>query len=200
VKVAVIASSSDLGSVPSLFAHAQDYAKFLGVELSFIYEGPLLVVMPTAFGFVDEGHTVAQAAATLSGLPIRSSSADDLTLAAAQAVNGLESAHLLHYKDSFAPEVYAAPASVAAVRRLALRYQVWDDSGRAKVDLEILNEHKLTVARIHVPVRSVTQCAWYFVVWRAPRSLAHTVLSYCAQATDPAGNRAKRFCTRLTIT
>src|SRR3982751_4282060 len=35
VKVAVIASETDLGSVPSLFNKPQDYAKFLGQELQF---------------------------------------------------------------------------------------------------------------------------------------------------------------------
>jgi hypothetical protein len=50
IRVAVIASSSDLGSVTALWRQPQNYAKFLGQELSAVYNGPLLVVMPNGFG------------------------------------------------------------------------------------------------------------------------------------------------------
>jgi hypothetical protein len=200
VKVAVIATSSDLGSVPSLYGHPQDYAKFLSLELSFIYKGPLLVVMPAGFGFVDKTRPVPQATAAIARVPIRSSSANDLTLAAAQAVNGLEHAGLLHYKDTYAPQATPAATTVTGGRRVALRYQVWDDSGRAKVAIAIQNQRNVVVSRLQVPLRSVAQGAWYFVVWRAPVSLAHSVLAYCIQATDFAGNRSHRTCAKLTVT
>jgi hypothetical protein len=200
VKVAVIASSSDLGSVPSLFGHPQDYAKFLSVELSFIYKGPLLVVMPAGFGFVDRSLPVAKATAAIAGISIHSPGAADLTLAAAQAVSDLEHAGLLHYTDNYAPLATPAPASVAGGRRVALRYQAWDDSGRAKVEIEIQNAHSVVIARLHVPMRTVAQGAWYFAVWRAPRARSHSVLAYCVQATDFAGNRSRLSCAKLTVT
>jgi hypothetical protein len=53
IRVALIASSSDLGSVSALWRQPQNYAKFLGQELSIVYRGPLLVVMPTGLGFYD---------------------------------------------------------------------------------------------------------------------------------------------------
>ena len=89
---------------------------------------------------------------------------------------------------------------MAGGRRLALRYQVWDDSGRARVEIEIQNARNVAVARLHVPLRTVAQGAWYFVVWRAPQALAHKVLAYCLQATDFAGNRSQRSCAKVTVT
>jgi hypothetical protein len=199
VKVAVIATSSDLGSVPSLYGHPQDYAKFLSLELSFIYKGPLLVVMPAGFGFVDGTRPIPGAAPVLARLSVNSPNGDDLTLAAARAVNELEHARLLQYKDTFAPQASPAPVSVAGGRRVALRYQVWDDSGRAKVAIQIQNQRNVAVARLHVPVRTVAQGAWYFVVWRVPHSLSHRVLAFCVQASDVAGNRSHRSCAKLTV-
>jgi hypothetical protein len=200
VKVAVIAAPSDLGSVPSLYGHPQDYAKFLSLELSFIYKGPLLVVMPAGFGFVDRSLPVAKAAVAIAGISIQSTAAADLTLAAARAVSSLEHAHLLHYTDAYAPQAHPSSASVAGGRRVALRYQVWDDSGRAKVAIELQNAHNAVVARLSVPLRTVAQGAWYFVVWRAPPALSHSVLAYCIQATDVAGNHSPRSCAKLTVT
>src|SRR3954447_15532884 len=45
LKVAVIASENDLGSVPDYFARPQEYAQFLQTEISFNKPEPLLVVM-----------------------------------------------------------------------------------------------------------------------------------------------------------
>jgi hypothetical protein len=200
VKVAVIATPSDLGSVPSLYGHPQDYAKFLSLELSFIYKGPLLVVMPSGFGFVDRSLPVAKAAAVIAGISIQSPGAADLTVAAARAASSLERNGLLHYKDTYAPQGHASSASVVAGRRVALRYQVWDDSGRAKVAIELQNTRNVVVARLGVPLRIVAQGAWYFAVWRVPPTLAHSVLAYCIQATDVAGNHSSRSCAKLTVT
>jgi hypothetical protein len=53
IRVAVIASSADLGSVTVLWRQPETYARFLDQELSLIYTGPLLVVMPNGFGFAS---------------------------------------------------------------------------------------------------------------------------------------------------
>ena len=48
--MALIASSADLGSVTELWRQPQSYADFLGDELSLVYKGTLLVIMPDGFG------------------------------------------------------------------------------------------------------------------------------------------------------
>ena len=50
LRVAIIASRSDLGSVTELWRQPQTYARFLGQELSLLYRGPLLVIVPSGFG------------------------------------------------------------------------------------------------------------------------------------------------------
>ena len=50
LRVAIVASPTDLGSVTELWRQPQTYARFLGQELSLVYRGPLLVVMPNGFG------------------------------------------------------------------------------------------------------------------------------------------------------
>jgi hypothetical protein len=198
VKVAVIAARTDLGSVPSLFGKAPEYAKFLGVELSFIYKGPLLIVMPSGFGFSDAGRAIPAADAALAKVSL-AAGADGLTLSAARALPELQHAGVLHYRDTLAPQAYSFPAAVIAGRRLALRYQAWDDSGRASVDLQVRNAQQVVIARFRVPLRTVKQGASYLVVWRAPLKLAHRVVSSCVQATDPSGNRSRRTCSKVTI-
>ena len=51
LRVAVIAGPADLGSVTALWRQPQNYARFLGQELSLNYTGSLLVVMPDGYGF-----------------------------------------------------------------------------------------------------------------------------------------------------
>lgn len=50
IRVAVIASAADLGSVTELWHQPQNYARFLGEELSLVGNSPLLVVMPNGYG------------------------------------------------------------------------------------------------------------------------------------------------------
>lgn len=71
VRVALIASSTDLGSVTELWGQPAYYAKFLGQELSLSYRGRLLVIMPAGFGLYDDGQPVAAEHAALSGVTIR---------------------------------------------------------------------------------------------------------------------------------
>jgi hypothetical protein len=51
IRVAIIASKADLGSVTVLWQQPATYARFLGQELSLVYRGPVLVVMPGGYGF-----------------------------------------------------------------------------------------------------------------------------------------------------
>ena len=59
LRVALIAFTSDLGTAVSLWKHPQNYSEFLGKEIAFVYTGPLLISMPSGFGFYDEGRPVA---------------------------------------------------------------------------------------------------------------------------------------------
>jgi len=74
IRVAVIASASDLGSVTELWRQPQTYAEFLGQELSLAYRGPVLVVMPDGFGLYPGSGAAGTAAAggrtTLDGVRI----------------------------------------------------------------------------------------------------------------------------------
>jgi hypothetical protein len=49
IRVALVASAADLGSVGELWRAPQSYARYLGAELSLVYRGPLLVVMPNGY-------------------------------------------------------------------------------------------------------------------------------------------------------
>jgi len=85
VKVALIGTQQDLGSIPSLFGHASDYAQYLGPELSYWYKAPLLVVMPAGFGFYDAGRSTAAALQALQGVSIEGTGPDSLANAATAA-------------------------------------------------------------------------------------------------------------------
>jgi hypothetical protein len=62
MKVALIASVTDLGLEPSYFGKPTAYARFLGGELQFLYQGKLLIVMPQGAGLSRAGRLVAEAA------------------------------------------------------------------------------------------------------------------------------------------
>jgi hypothetical protein len=57
IRVAVIGTRYDMGSVTVLYGKPKQYARFLGTELKFIYRGRLLVVMPNGFGYSVGGRT-----------------------------------------------------------------------------------------------------------------------------------------------
>jgi len=58
IRVALIGSAYDLGSVVSLNRMPKKYAQFLGEELEFVYRGRLLVVMPNGFGVSRAGKAL----------------------------------------------------------------------------------------------------------------------------------------------
>jgi hypothetical protein len=51
VRVALIAKPSDLGGVTALWGKPHQYARFLGLELTYVYRGHLVVVMPQGLGY-----------------------------------------------------------------------------------------------------------------------------------------------------
>ena len=61
VRVALIATPADLGSVSELWRMPRSYAAFLGQELSLIFHGTLVVVMPNGIGVYAVGAKPAAA-------------------------------------------------------------------------------------------------------------------------------------------
>jgi hypothetical protein len=60
IRVALIPFTSDLGTAVSLWRHPQDYAKFLGSELAFVYTKRLLIAMPSGFGVYHRNRPVTK--------------------------------------------------------------------------------------------------------------------------------------------
>ena len=88
LRVALISSSYDLGSITSLWQKPQTYARFLGAELKYVYKNRLLVVMPNGFGFNRPGRSAAPEYAVLAKIPVRPGPTGlvDSSLAAVQAL------------------------------------------------------------------------------------------------------------------
>jgi len=99
VRVAVIWSPYDLGSVGSLWRKPQRYARFLAAEITYFYKGRLLIVMPNGFGFVDPSHGTDGAPAVLDHIRI-GRSPTGLAQAASRAVTELAAAQGIHVDDS----------------------------------------------------------------------------------------------------
>jgi hypothetical protein len=91
LRVAIIAASSDLGSVTELWRAPQTYARFLGQELSLVYRGPVLVVMPRGFGLASLNPAIPADPAVLAGVRISSAGAG-LGTAALTAIQRLADA------------------------------------------------------------------------------------------------------------
>lgn len=139
IRVAVIASPSDLGSVPALWRRPQTYARFLDEELSLAFHGPVLVVMPNGLGL----GSPTGASAGEQGVIARTTRPGkrDLTSAAASAVVQL-AASAGHPLPTATPTVgpqSTAPASsqnavawIVFVIGAALIALVWGISLRAR--------------------------------------------------------------------
>jgi hypothetical protein len=92
IRVAVILSPSDLGTAFSLFGKPQKYAAFLGLELSFVYRGRLLVVMPNGYGYTVNADPDPKASAVVKKLPPSGRNATKEVQAAIVAVQRLAAA------------------------------------------------------------------------------------------------------------
>jgi hypothetical protein len=88
IRVAVIWSLYDLGSVTSLWRKPTLYSRFLGQEIQFVYKQRLLVVMPNGFGLSKDGKLLPREAAVLSTIKT-STDASALVDAAKLAVQKL---------------------------------------------------------------------------------------------------------------
>jgi hypothetical protein len=89
IRVALIASRYDMGSVATLYGRPRDYARFLGQELSFVYKGRLLVVMPNGYGVSRGGKLVAPSQRLVDRLPAPGNDGHALATGATAAVRKL---------------------------------------------------------------------------------------------------------------
>jgi hypothetical protein len=198
IKVAVIATKLDLGSVPSLFNKPQAYAKFLGQEIATAYVGPLLIVMPAGFGIYDGGRSTAAEGRVLKKLQVTGRSADALTLLAATTVQKLTAAKALRSKDIHAPSVYPQTAFVHAGQTATLKYIVLEDSERSREVVRILAgtaEQKV----IKTPFRPAVYTESHSVTWTVPAEPAGTSVKFCVVATDRAGNSSDSACAAIKL-
>jgi hypothetical protein len=90
MKVAIIESQQDLGSVPQLFGQPQDYALFLEREISFNSKPHLLVVMPAGYGVANMPAGAPSVIKSLGKPP--GTGSDDLARGAIDAVVALSKA------------------------------------------------------------------------------------------------------------
>jgi hypothetical protein len=200
IKVAVIASEQDLGSVPSLFNRQDIYAHFLGAELKTFYAQRLLVVMPAGFGVYDNGKPVDADKAALAGTTIGSPDPDGLTNAATAAVKKLRQTFGTgSRKDTTPPVVSALPSSGAKGKTAVLRYSVYDASGKSREIVRVYGPAYLLFATISTGLAKAKPRRTRSVTWKVPAELETTKLRFCVLAQDPTGNQSKTSCATLKI-
>lgn len=89
IRVALIGSRYDLGSVGSLYGQPKLYARFLGKELTLVYHGRLLVVMPQGYGVSRAGTLIPAEQATVDRLQPPGAPPANLLASAIEAVRRL---------------------------------------------------------------------------------------------------------------
>lgn len=90
IRVAIIQSSFDLGSVTELNNKPRQYAHFLSLELRFVYRKRLLVVMPTGYGIARDGNPAPAEQAILDKVsPADTLAGSGLVAAAFRALDAL---------------------------------------------------------------------------------------------------------------
>jgi hypothetical protein len=116
IRVALIWSSYDMGSVTVLWRKPRTYARFLGEELSFLYKQRLLVVMPNGFGFSWNKQPTGTEYAVLDKIKI-GRGAIGIVNAATTAVQRLAAADGVHVTP---PAGATAPAKHTSHDRLVI--------------------------------------------------------------------------------
>jgi hypothetical protein len=197
VKVAVLASQTDMGTARSLFNRPPDYAKFLGYELSYNYEGLLLVVMPAGFGFYKKDATTTQFEHAVSSVSVEGATSDDLMRTATAAVRKLIALGVKDV-DKVVPSVQALVAHAKRGTRADLVYSVNDNSGRSREVVKVYARTRV-VATVRSPLEVTRGGTLDTVHWRVP---AHPAKAYrfCVVATDPSGNASRPSCAAIRVT
>jgi hypothetical protein len=138
IRVALIASPADLGSVTALWRRPAYYARFLAQELSLVSRATLLVAMPNGFGIAAAGPVPAAERAALAhlaapGSPARLASAATIAVQHLALVTG----HRLAIPRLSSPGARAAGSAdigawAALAAGLALIAAAWTASLRAR--------------------------------------------------------------------
>jgi uncharacterized protein GlcG (DUF336 family) len=89
IRVALIETRYDMGSVTVLYKQPEKYARFLGKELYFVYKGRLLVVMPNGLAVSNGGVAVPADQAVVDKIPAPGANGAALAAAATTAVTKL---------------------------------------------------------------------------------------------------------------
>jgi hypothetical protein len=93
IRVALIATRYDLGSVGVLNKQPKRYARFLGQELYFVYKGRLLVVMENGLGYSRGGKADPASQAVVDRVAPPGGAGVAMAKAATRAVVGLAAQH-----------------------------------------------------------------------------------------------------------
>jgi hypothetical protein len=195
IKVAVIASAQDLGSIPSLYGRPQLYARFLGLELPF-YPARLLVVMPAGFGVYEHGRSTLAATRALQGLP-SANDPEHLVDAATSAVERLRAVPEPG-GDLVSPKATALPSKGTAGKKALLRYRLTDNSGRARATIRVYDTGYVLLSTLHAPL-GAAKGAVRTSAWHVPADVAGRTLQFCVSAFDAAKNPARPTCAGLHI-
>ncbi len=176
IRVAIIASPFDLGAVTALWRKPQDYARFLGTELSLAYKGQLLVVMPNGFGVSRLGHSSTAALRTLSPITIRQGG-DGLATAAVAAAQKLAGAAGVKLTASSASSV-AGPSGTSS------------SSSANRSPAGTGSQTDATVAFVTVAVLVLLGLAFVLLRRRPWRTAARTLRARARARREPASEPA----------
>ena len=199
LKVAVIATPTDLGAIPSLFGKADAYAHFLADELSAFYVGPLLVVMPSGYGVYDGGRSTAAEEAVLSKLRVDGSSRDSLAASATKAAQQLLAKSALRSKDILPPYLYLQPLTMTAGKPARLIYKVADDSHRSRETIRVETRTGKVLATVNTPFHVAYWSRPRAANWTLPQRVVKPGIRYCIVSRDASGNATKSTCEPISI-
>ena len=102
--------------------------------------------------------------------------------------------------DQQAPRITALPSTGARGAAVRLRYRVTDDSGKSREWATVYRgTRKLAVVQGRLD-EADPEALFYFLRWKAPRTLPPGTLRFCVQAADATGNTSARSCARLRLT
>jgi hypothetical protein len=93
IRVALIGTQYDMGSVTVLWRKPKPYARFLGKELYFVYKGRLLVVMPNGLAVSKAGELAPDEQKAIDGIAPPGTNGAALAAAATSAVAKLAANH-----------------------------------------------------------------------------------------------------------
>jgi hypothetical protein len=120
IRVGLIGTRYDLGSVSALYLKPRPYAHFLGQELQFVYKGRLLVAMPNGYGVSVGGKPWPAGAKIVARLPPPGSSGPALAAGAAKAVEDLAAASGVHVSASSTDGSSSSSTTLIAIGAVVL--------------------------------------------------------------------------------